>query len=95
MPDLTSRLKLRQAFVSAEKIEALLGELGVPLEIDLFSLDIDLNSTYHVWAALKQFRSAGGGGGIQCCSAAGPGMDSSTTSRTGLGMEQTRRSAPA
>ena len=55
MPDLAARLKLRQAFVSAENIEGLLSELGVPTEIDLFSLDIDLN-TYHVWAALKQFR---------------------------------------
>jgi hypothetical protein len=55
MPGLAARLKLRQAFVSAENIPALLAELGVPAEIDLFSLDIDLN-TYHIWAALKQFR---------------------------------------
>jgi hypothetical protein len=55
MPGLASRLKLRQAFISAENIQALLSELEVPAEIDLFSLDIDLN-TYHVWAALKQFR---------------------------------------
>jgi len=55
MPGLASRLKLRRAFVSAMNIQALLSELGVPAEIDLFSLDIDLN-TYHIWAALKQFR---------------------------------------
>jgi hypothetical protein len=55
MPNIASRLKVRQAFVAAENIPALLTELGVPDEIDLFSLDIDLN-TYHVWAALKSFR---------------------------------------
>ena len=55
MPRIASRLKVRQALVSPENISALLGELGVPEEIDLFSLDIDLN-TYHIWAALKGFR---------------------------------------
>jgi hypothetical protein len=55
MPGLASRLKVRPAFVSAKNIPGLLRELGVPLEIDLFSLDIDLN-TYHIWAALKEFR---------------------------------------
>jgi hypothetical protein len=56
MPGLASRLKVRPAFVSAKNIQGLLRELGVPTEIDLFSLDIDLN-TYHIWAALKEFRS--------------------------------------
>ncbi len=55
MPEIASRLKVRQAFVSAENIPGLLRELGVPVEIDLFSLDIDLN-TYHIWAALEAFR---------------------------------------
>jgi hypothetical protein len=55
MPGLASRLKVRPAFVSAKNIPGLLRELGVPTEIDLFSLDIDLN-TYHIWAALKEFR---------------------------------------
>lgn len=55
MPGIASRLKVRQAFVSAENIQGLLAELGVPAAIDLFSLDIDLN-TYHIWAALKSFR---------------------------------------
>ena len=55
MPNLASRLKVRQAFVSAENINGLLVELGVPSEVDLFSLDIDLN-TYHIWAALNSFR---------------------------------------
>jgi hypothetical protein len=54
-PATAARLKVRQAFVAPEKITALLAELGVPAEVDLFSLDIDLD-TYHVWAALKQFK---------------------------------------
>jgi hypothetical protein len=54
-PAAAARLKVRQAFVSPEKIAGLLAELGVPAEVDLFSLDIDLD-TYHVWAALKQFK---------------------------------------
>jgi hypothetical protein len=54
-PAVASRLKVRQAFVSPENVTGLLEELGVPAEVDLFSLDIDLD-TYHVWAALKQFR---------------------------------------
>jgi hypothetical protein len=55
MPQTSKRLKVRQAFVSPENISSLLSELGVPDEIDLFSLDIDLN-TYHIWAALEHFR---------------------------------------
>jgi len=55
MPETARRLKVRQAFVSPENIAGLLAELGVPEEVDLFSLDIDLN-TYHVWAALTAFR---------------------------------------
>ena len=55
MPKAARRLKVKQAFVSPENIHGLLAELGVPQEIDLFSLDIDLN-TYHIWAALTEFR---------------------------------------
>ena len=55
MPKTARRLKLKQAFVSPENIGALLTELGVPQEVDLFSLDIDLN-THHIWAALTDFR---------------------------------------
>lgn len=55
MPGIAARLQVRQAFVSAENIQSLLAELGVPATIDLFSLDIDL-STYHIWGALKSFR---------------------------------------
>jgi hypothetical protein len=55
MPKTARRLKLKQAFVSPDNIQHLLAELGVPEEIDLFSLDIDLN-TYHIWKALANFR---------------------------------------
>src|SRR6266446_705823 len=55
MPDVASRLKVRQTFVSAKNIPGLLRDLGVPAEIDLLSLDIDLN-TYYIWTALKEFR---------------------------------------
>jgi hypothetical protein len=55
MPEAARRLQVRQAFVSSDNINGLLAELAVPEEIDFFSLDIDLN-TYHIWAALKNFR---------------------------------------
>ena len=55
MPSLASRLQIRQALVAPENIATILKEAGVPQEIDLFSLDIDLN-TYHIWQALEHFR---------------------------------------
>jgi hypothetical protein len=55
MPQASQRLHVKQAFVSPENVNGLLAELGIPQEVDLFSLDIDLN-TYHVWAALQNFR---------------------------------------
>ena len=55
MPQTSKRLKVRRAFVSPQNISSLLSEVAVPDEIDLFSLDIDLN-TYHIWAALTDFR---------------------------------------
>jgi len=55
MPKASKRLQLKRAFVSPANINALLAELAVPQEVDLFSLDIDLN-TYHIWAALENFR---------------------------------------
>jgi len=54
-PYLSDQLKLEQAFVSPDNIAGLLARLQIPREIDLFSLDIDLN-TYHIWAALTTFR---------------------------------------
>jgi len=55
MPNAAQRLKVKQAFVSPANVNDLLAELAVPQEIDLFSLDIDLNA-YHIWVALKNFR---------------------------------------
>lgn len=55
MPKLAARLKLRESYIQPENIIKLLEDLGVPEEVDLFSLDIDLN-TYHIWAALDKFR---------------------------------------
>jgi hypothetical protein len=48
-------LMVRQALVTAENIAGILAELEVPVEFDLFSLDIDRN-TYFVWQALKHLR---------------------------------------
>lgn len=55
MPKTSRRLVLEESFVSKENVVQLLAKLSVPAEIDLFSLDIDLN-TYHIWAALPDFR---------------------------------------
>ncbi|MEP6506592.1 MAG: hypothetical protein ABJC63_00090 [Gemmatimonadales bacterium] len=55
MPSLASRLKLRQGIATPDNVMSLLREMGVPDEVDLFSLDIDLN-TYHLWAALGELR---------------------------------------
>ncbi len=55
MPSMAARLKLSQTYAEPESICGQLTDLGVPSEVDLFSLDIDLN-TYHIWAALERFR---------------------------------------
>jgi hypothetical protein len=55
MPGTAKRLKLEHAFVTPGNIKGLLTKLQVPEEVDLFSLDVDLN-TYHIWAALAGFR---------------------------------------
>lgn len=55
MPSLRERLKLRQTYVTPQNIAGTLLEQGVPSEVDLFSLDIDLN-TYHIWNALGSFK---------------------------------------
>jgi hypothetical protein len=49
------RLVIKQAFVSAENVRALTREIGVPDELDFFSLDIDRN-TYYAWEALSELR---------------------------------------
>jgi len=43
------------ALTSRENICQLFGQLGVPVEFDLMSLDIDQN-TYYLWEALRSFR---------------------------------------
>lgn len=49
----TEQLLLIEALVTAENINALLDERGVPAEVDFLSLDIDQN-TSHVWRALNR-----------------------------------------
>jgi hypothetical protein len=49
------RLKVREAFITAENIESLLREAGTPTEPDLLSIDIDRND-YYVWRAVTHYR---------------------------------------
>lgn len=49
------RLRVLESFVTAESIERLLGDGGVPAEPDLVSIDIDGND-YWVWKAIQRFR---------------------------------------
>jgi hypothetical protein len=49
------QLKALNSFITAENIETLFGQLNIPLEFDLLSLDIDRN-TYQVWKALSRFK---------------------------------------
>jgi hypothetical protein len=55
MPSLAARLTVKQTLVCPANIQDLLDDLEVPKEVDLFSLDIDLD-TYHIWAALPDFK---------------------------------------
>jgi hypothetical protein len=50
-----NKLKVTQAFITAENIAATLENMGAPKQIDLLSVDIDRN-TYHIWAALHAFK---------------------------------------
>lgn len=49
------RLHFRRDFVTAENVEGLFRELGVPDDFDLLGIDIDGND-YWVWKALTAFR---------------------------------------
>ena len=49
------RLKARYSFITAENIEQLFAELGVPEEFDFLSIDID-NNDYWVWQAIRSYR---------------------------------------
>lgn len=48
-------LVLKQTFITAENIEALLKEAAIPAEIDLLCIDIDGND-YWVWKAIQSYR---------------------------------------
>ena len=48
------RLRVRYSFITAENIEQLFTELGVPEEFDLLSIDID-NNDYWVWQAIRRY----------------------------------------
>jgi hypothetical protein len=54
-PEIASRIKVIETFVTPSNIPNLFKENEIPDEVDLFSLDIDLN-TFHVWKALEKFR---------------------------------------
>jgi hypothetical protein len=47
------KLKIRNSVVTAENINELLTEMKVPENVDVLSLDVDLN-TYHVWEKLNK-----------------------------------------
>lgn len=49
------RLRVKYSFITAENIEALFAELGVPEEFDFLSIDIDRND-YWVWEAIRHWR---------------------------------------
>jgi hypothetical protein len=49
------RLKIQQAFFTAENVEKILQQAGIPAEVDLLSLDVDRN-TYYIWENMGQFR---------------------------------------
>jgi len=51
----SGQLKLLNSFITAENIDTLFGQLNIPTEFDLLSLDIDRN-TYHVWKALSRYK---------------------------------------
>jgi hypothetical protein len=50
------RLKIKQSLVSMENAERLFEESGVPIELDLLSIDIDGND-YWVWQAIENYHS--------------------------------------
>jgi len=53
-PELSDRINLQETFVEPSKISDTFNRVGIPKEVDLFSLDIDYN-TYHAWKALDNF----------------------------------------
>jgi hypothetical protein len=51
----TGKLKVRQAFITAENVEQLFRDGGLPPVFDLLSIDIDRND-YYVWEKIVSFR---------------------------------------
>lgn len=49
------QLKVQQGFITAENVEAILQENGVPIDFDMLSIDIDGND-YWVWKAIERFK---------------------------------------
>jgi len=47
-------LLIKNAFITAENIETLFNESGMPKEIDLMSIDVDMND-YWIWKAIKNY----------------------------------------
>lgn len=54
-PIAEKKLTVKNAFVTAEKIEELFKELGVPNEPDFLSIDID-GQDYWVWKAIQHYK---------------------------------------
>ncbi|GAB4547340.1 MAG: hypothetical protein Fur002_23260 [Anaerolineales bacterium] len=53
--DLAGCISSRVSYVSRENICPLFAEMNIPLEFDLFSLDVDQN-TYYIWESLSNYR---------------------------------------
>ncbi|QKJ31425.1 hypothetical protein HQ865_17185 [Mucilaginibacter mali] len=51
----SGKLKIRNAFITAENIEGLFNNAGAPLDPDLLSIDID-NNDYYVWQAITNYK---------------------------------------
>lgn len=49
------KLKVKYTFITAENIESLFREMGVPAEFDFLSIDIDRNDLW-VWEGIKNYR---------------------------------------
>jgi len=50
----TGKLKARYSFITAENVQTLFAELGVPTQFDFLSIDIDRND-YWVWEAIERY----------------------------------------
>jgi hypothetical protein len=54
-PIQAGRLRVKEAFITAENINEILQKAQIPSELDIFSLDIDRN-TSHIWSAIETIR---------------------------------------